>query len=534
MHGICFFLFEQFVKQAHGPQFWTDMHVEAAIPYEPIVPTLDYPDENFIALLQKLSSATGRPVTEVLEDLGHFMAPYLLSNYATMVHPRTSTLALLSVVEDVVHRVVRLRNPSVLPPVLTCLWRTDQEMELVYSSHRRLCALAKGIIRGVAECFRETVEIGEQQCMLKGDRYCSLLVRVASATCEPSIHNDSIAGASRNGPRMLSETRRLLSYGSPSFDWLPPAKEPGDLGSLAQFRILKLLGEGGMGVVFLAEDTQLLRRVAIKVLKPSMLSEPDAERQFVREARAAGALSNDHVVPIYHIGEDHGFPFIVMPVLKGQTLRDWLASGEPVTLGRTLQIGIQCAQGLAFAHDRTLIHRDIKPANIWLESPSGRVKLMDFGLTRSLVGGSQALNPKSIVGTCQYMAPEQANCSDLMPQSDLYSLGAVLYELCTGRLPLVSDSVLGMLRALALENPPPACQLNPLVPDELNSLIMLMLRKEPEQRPGSAGDVLDQFYVLQARLTAESTGWQGLVLRAPRPAAAVTERSLDAPPGISV
>jgi predicted hydrocarbon binding protein len=505
------------------------MHVEAAIPHEPIVPTLDYPDENFIALLQKLSSATERPIAQVLEDLGRFMAPHLLSSYATMVHPRSSTLALLSVVEDVVHRVVRLRNPTVQPPVLTCLWRTDQEMELVYSSQRRLCALAKGIIRGVAECFRETVEIAEQQCMLKGDRFCCLLVRVTSEAHEPSISADSVAGANGNGCRLLPETRWLFSHGSQSYDWLPPAKEPGDLGTLAQFRILKLLGEGGMGVVFLAEDTQLLRRVAIKVLKPSMLSQPDAERQFVREARAAGALSNDHVVPIYHIGEDHGLPFIVMPVLKGQTLRDWLASGEPVTLGRTLQIGIECAKGLAFAHDRTLIHRDIKPANIWLESPAGRVKLMDFGLTRSLVGGSQVLNPKFIVGTCQYMAPEQANCSTLIPQSDLYSLGAVLYELCTGRLPLVSDSVLGMLRALALENPLPACHLNPLVPDELNSLIMLMLSKEPEQRPGSAGDVLERLYALQSRLTAESTGWQVLVLRASSPAAAA-EPPRDAPP----
>lgn len=512
MHGIICFHLEQFARERFGPEIWSDVHYAAAIPVRTYSPTREYPDEEVMSLLRKLAEAAGQPLPDLLRSVGQYLAPHVLAMYSTLVRPEQSTLAVLATTEEIGHRTVRLRNPGLRPPMLTCLWRTENELELIYSSPRKLCVLAQGIIEGVARAFDEQVTVEERACMLRGDPYCCFAVRlVQSASADPRAHASQFAVTPATPP--LEETCQFAPTQVQHYSWLPHPLESSDLGRLAHYRLLRTLGEGGMGIVFLAEDTQLMRQVAVKVLKPMMLSDPQAVRQFLREARAAGGLTSDYIVPIYQIGEDHGLPYVVMPVLSGHNLRQWLALNEPVTLGRIMQIARECSLGLAAAHARQLVHRDVKPSNIWLEEPTGRVKLMDFGLTHSATHDSQLYRSRSISGTLQYMSPEQADGSSIAPPSDIYSLGVVLYELGTGRLPLARTSLLQWLRALAIDNPPELTSINPAIPFDLGMLIMQMLNKDPALRPASVRGVLNNLEAIGRRLDREVPDWWNAVIR---------------------
>jgi serine/threonine protein kinase len=270
---------------------------------------------------------------------------------------------------------------------------------------------------------------------------------------------------------------------------------------LEHFRILELLGQGGMGAVYLAQDTRLGRRVALKTLRPELAAKPQAKERFLREARLAAAVENDHIVPIYHVGEDAGIPYLAMPMLQGQSLEDLLSQRRILAVPEVLSLGIQIAEGLAAAHERGLIHRDIKPSNIWIEpTGGGRVKILDFGLARSSDADTSLTQAGAILGTPSYMAPEQARGDKLDARADLYSLGVVLYRAATGRLPLQGTDTMSMLMALATETPRPAHELNPEVPPPLSDLIMRLLAKDRDQRPASARAVIEELQGLQQNL----------------------------------
>ncbi len=278
----------------------------------------------------------------------------------------------------------------------------------------------------------------------------------------------------------------------------PPAADVPLPERLEHFRILSMLGQGGMGAVYLAEDTRLGRHVALKTLRRELAAKPQAKERFLREARLAAAVENDHIVPIYHVGEDAGTPYLAMPVLQGQSLEDLLRQRRVLAVPEVLFLGIQIAEGLAAAHERGLIHRDIKPSNIWVEPiGGGRVKILDFGLARSSETDTCLTQAGAIVGTPSYMAPEQARGDKLDARADLYSLGVVLYRLATGELPLKGVDTMSMLLALAINEPTPAHVVNPEVPAELSVLIMRLLAKEPSERPASAQDVMRQLQALQ-------------------------------------
>src|SRR5207248_6897379 len=166
------------------------------------------------------------------------------------------------------------------------------------------------------------------------------------------------------------------------WEFLSPPQKSGELGRLGQYRILKQLGQGGMGVVFQAEDRQLRRLVALKVMRPDLAAQDQARARFLREARAAAALKHDHIVTIYQVGDDRGVPFLAMEFLAGKSLEEWLRPDRRASIPEAITIAKQIARGLAAAHATGLIHRDIKPANLWLEAPRGRVKILDFGLAR--------------------------------------------------------------------------------------------------------------------------------------------------------
>ena len=216
-------------------------------------------------------------------------------------------------------------------------------------------------------------------------------------------------------------------------DFLHPSDQPGCLGTLGPYQIIDVIGRGGMGIVLRALDTKLNRIVAVKVLAPDLAANPNARRRFLREAQAAAAVSHPHVVTIHAVDEDK-LPYLVMECVVGQSLQEKLDRAGALRLTEILRIGRQVAEGLAAAHEQGLIHRDIKPANILLENGVERVKITDFGLARA-ADDVAITRTGEVSGTPQYMSPEQARGEHVDQRSDLFSLGCVLYAMCTGRPP---------------------------------------------------------------------------------------------------
>jgi serine/threonine protein kinase len=277
------------------------------------------------------------------------------------------------------------------------------------------------------------------------------------------------------------------------------------MGRLGPYRVLQVLGQGGMGVVLLAEDPRLDRKVALKAMLPGLAADPDAKERFLREARAAAAVEHDHVIAIHQVDEDRGVPYIAMPLLKGQSLEDRLPEGERLPIQEALRIARETAEGLAAAHEAGLIHRDIKPANIWLEGQQGKVKVLDFGLARSNSGGGKGLTQVgAILGTPAYMAPEQAqNQADA--RSDLFSLGCVLYRMTTGRPPFQGTDMVATLMAVVTQDPAPPHEVVAEVPPGVSKFIMRLLAKDAAERPQSARAVVQRLRKLEKGAEAEGT-----------------------------
>lgn len=270
------------------------------------------------------------------------------------------------------------------------------------------------------------------------------------------------------------------------FDFLAPARDPSELGWLGPYRVLKVLGAGGMGVVFVAEDPALKRKVALKAMLPALAASVSARKRFLREAQTAAAIEHDHIVPIYQVGEDRGVPYLAMQLLKGESLEERLRRGEAMPLADVIRIGRETALGLAAAHGAGLIHRDIKPANLWLEAGGNRVKILDFGLARAVSEDAQVTHAGAAVGTPAYMAPEQATGRDVDGRCDLFALGCVLYRLCTGEAPFRGKDAISTILAAATEQPRPPAKVNPDIPPALSDLVMWLLAKDAANRPESA------------------------------------------------
>ena len=301
---------------------------------------------------------------------------------------------------------------------------------------------------------------------------------------------------------------------------LAPPREPDELGRLDGFRVLGVLGRGGMGVVFEAEDIRLGRRVALKVMLPHVAANPESKRRFTREAEAAARVEHDYIVPILQLGEDRGVPFVAMPLLAGESLANQLKGGRALAVSDVLAIGRQIAEGLAAAHDKGLIHRDIKPSNVWLERTADgafrRVRILDFGLAKPVASAGELTHTGAILGTPAYMAPEQARGLPVDHRADLFSLGSVLYQMATGRRPFQGADAYSVLTALATETPPAADAVNPAVPAPLADLIARLMTKDVARRsPTSARAVADELARLAAGRVPTASATQ---ITAPAPA----------------
>jgi WD40 repeat protein/serine/threonine protein kinase len=277
-------------------------------------------------------------------------------------------------------------------------------------------------------------------------------------------------------------------------DWmsafLAPSGEPGSLGRLDHYEMLKMVGRGGMGVVLKALDTKLRRVVAIKVLAPQLATSGTARKRFVREAQAAAAVRDDHVVDIHAVSDGGAFPYLAMEYIDGITLEDRIKQKGPAEVKEILRIGMQAAKGLAAAHAQGLIHRDVKPGNILLENGVQRVKLTDFGLARA-AGDASLTQSGVITGTPSYMSPEQARGEAVDHRSDLFSLGSVLYALATGHPPFRAGETMAVLMRVCEDSPRPIRDINPDIPDWLCAIVARLQAKDPARRFQSATEVAE-------------------------------------------
>jgi len=257
--------------------------------------------------------------------------------------------------------------------------------------------------------------------------------------------------------------------------------------TISHYKILEKLGEGGMGVVYKAQDIQLQRLVALKFLPPHIADNTEEKARFIHEAQSASALNHTNITTIYEIDEFEGQMFIVMEYCEGKTLKQVIEK-ETLSIKKVLDIGIQICEGLAMAHEKGIVHRDIKSDNIML-TPRGQVKIMDFGLAK-LKGATKLTKTRSTIGTLAYMSPEQAQGEEVDSRSDIFSFGVVLYELLTGKLPFGGEHQAAIVYSIINEEPQPVARYNNKVSAELERIVFKALAKDREDRYQHADELL--------------------------------------------
>lgn len=286
----------------------------------------------------------------------------------------------------------------------------------------------------------------------------------------------------------FNEPKNRLDSAITSLDFLDPSDSPAMLGQLGEYEIMEVIGSGGFGIVLKGYDRELNRYVAVKVLAPHLAHNAAARKRFAREAQAAAAVVHPHVVAIHTIEATGKLPYLVMPLIAGESLQERLDREGPLDAKEILRIGLQVAQGLAAAHAQGVVHRDVKPANILLERGVDRVMLTDFGLARAM--DDAALTRSTVIaGTPQYMSPEQAQGDAIDQRTDLFSLGSVMYAMCTGHPPFRAGSLMGILRRISSDSPRDVREINSDLPGWLSAIIAKLHVIDADQRFQTAAEL---------------------------------------------
>ena len=317
---------------------------------------------------------------------------------------------------------------------------------------------------------------------LSGD---SPLVREACETLRQEGETDTEAEWANSSVIIqldsLQNSDNPIDSESISLDFLSPPSQPDLLGRLGRYEIERLIGTGGMGVVLKGYDTELHRVVAIKVLLPHLANSGAARRRFAREAQAAAAVVHEHVIPIYNVEVEGDVSYLVMQYVPGRSLQARVDEQGPLRVAEILRLARQAALGLAAAHEQGVVHRDVKPANMLLEESVDRLLISDFGLART-VDDATLTRTGIVAGTPHYMSPEQAEGEVVDQRSDLFSLGSVIYFMCTGRPPFRAPSPMAVLHRICHETHRPVDEVNADIPVELAEVVEQLLSKKPLDR----------------------------------------------------
>ena len=274
------------------------------------------------------------------------------------------------------------------------------------------------------------------------------------------------------------------------------------LEKLGPYKLEKILGRGGMGAVYVGLHEETGERAAVKVLSGHLADDDAFRERFKIEVETLKRLSHPSIVQLSGYGEDDGHLFYVMELVKGKSLHDELAAGRRFTWREVTRIGIEIAQALKHAHDRGIIHRDLKPANLLIDAQD-HVKLTDFGIAK-LYGGTNVTADGGVLGTADYMSPEQADGKQINSRCDLYSLGSVLYALLAGRPPFTGKTVVQVITALKNDKPVPLRRLAPDTPDELESIVLQLLEKDPQKRIPTALVLANRLKAMEHALSLET------------------------------
>ena len=310
----------------------------------------------------------------------------------------------------------------------------------------------------------------------------------ASDLLQPEVRGDGASSSALIPSSPLSSVESTI--GDIPLDFLEASDSPAMLGSLGGYDIIEPIGCGGMGVVLKGYDRELNRFVAVKVLAPHYATSAAARKRFAREAQAAAAVVHPHVLAIHSVDASGRLPYLIMPLVTGESLQQRIEREGSLSLEEILRIGSQAARGLQAAHDQGLVHRDIKPGNILLERGVERVMLTDFGLARAVDDASMTRSGV-IAGTPQFMSPEQARGDSIDHRSDLFSLGSVLYTMAAGRPPFRAETTMGLLNRIVETEPRSLQEVNSVVPEWLAAIVNRLHAKQPNARFESAGDLAE-------------------------------------------
>ena len=510
VHGLIFFYLQKFADvAAAGSTSWKGIRSSVTTTASRFLPSGTYPDADAVAILSTIADTTGWPLPSLLEEFGQYLAPHLVKVAGPTIDPAWRTLDLIEHTEAIIHTMVRNTTPGASPPVLETARQSPDELHLVYSSARRLCPLAVGLMRGIAAHYGETIRIDEPSCVRRGDPFCSFVIEhVVTDTHEP---RSPLTETIMFTPAADLSTDMHAADEGPARAFVDDADGDPLPTTIGGYKVLATIGRGSMGQVYLAEDASLDRRVAIKVMHPSRATDPASRQRFIRESRATAAIEHPHVVTIHQVGEHPqeggriGLPYIVMQCLHGDTLGTYRAKVGRVPLAEALRIGREIAEGLAAAHRRGLVHRDIKPENIILEGPSREVKIIDFGLVRDVGDDPSTAHVTvdgAVVGTPAYMAPERIGERSVDARADLFGLGVMLYELLADRLPFHGTSMMAMLASIAHGSPTPLRTVSTEVPEDVSDLVMRLIAHDPADRPATARSVADTIAAIELRLAS--------------------------------
>jgi serine/threonine protein kinase/putative intracellular protease/amidase len=343
-------------------------------------------------------------------------------------------------------------------------------------------------VHGRLSCEEETILIEHLDSC---DRCQATLESVAGDTAILAIARESAQATASHDPTLDHLLAKLQGCrdDNPHGCAKDHAIELERLDHIAHYTILGVVGRGGMGVALKARDEKLGRLVCLKLFAGPTTGADVARQRWMREARAAAAVQSEHVVKIYAVEQHEGRPFIAMEFVAGRSLQEEIDRRGALPTSEILHIARQAASGLAAAHAQGLVHRDIKPANILLEDETNKVRIADFGMARAL-DDSRLTTEGCVAGTPEYMTPEQALGQTVDHRADLFSLGSVLYAMCTGRSPFAADNSFAVLRRIIDDKPLSITRLCPAMPKRLAKLIDELHAKDPERRPQSANEVL--------------------------------------------